>query len=66
MNILNIMKSQDGYVESNRAISPKLKSKAKQLCWEYNSKIFSTGQNISGLTACSDFPIMNNVQKEVL
>ena len=36
MEILDILKSPEGYAAQNRAIPPELKEKAQKLCWEYN------------------------------
>lgn len=36
MEILDILKSADGYAAQNRNIPPELKEKAQRLCWEYN------------------------------
>ena len=36
MEILDILKSPEGYVAQNRMIPPELKEAAQRLCWEYN------------------------------
>ena len=36
MELLDILKSPEGYCGQNRAIPPELKAKAQRLCWEYN------------------------------
>ena len=36
MELLDILKSPDGYAAQNRNIPPDLKEKAQRLCWEYN------------------------------
>lgn len=36
MEILDILKSPEGYAAQNRKIPPELKEKAQRLCWEYN------------------------------
>ena len=36
MEILDILKSPEGYAAQNRRIPPELKETAQRLCWEYN------------------------------